>query len=370
MRSLVLLLSLAMILSCNKDDDTMDISSCTDGIQNGNETGVDCGGDCGTCETTVEEDKANVDQTFDDLLTCTMEIRDSRSFTELFKNFLNMSDGEMLNEAWVEDVTEGLEAVFDFEDVEDNMRFDLSHHAGTHVFNQSNSSWTKMSDVSDKVILKFPSEPNVNVNNVELIMDTYTDQLVNIDGESMSLPKTMHVSVNIDAAKAFEFTLSKVTYAENSGSDIPVELDASLFMDPITLNVDVNRLSSTSFDMGMTLINDGKCDMSINSQFELKDDNFDNLEMNSFESAAVQVNLGQLSFRTTGDLAGLLAIEEPTEAQVNSMMDLDLFYNDFKIADIESKDDLETLLLFYKDGSSENTDDLFQDIEELLEDFF
>ncbi len=32
---------------CDKDDD----ATCTDGIQNGNETGVDCGGDCAPCPT-------------------------------------------------------------------------------------------------------------------------------------------------------------------------------------------------------------------------------------------------------------------------------------------------------------------------------
>ena len=40
-------LSLATALpSCKKDKDE---ASCTDGIQNGNETGVDCGGDCAAC---------------------------------------------------------------------------------------------------------------------------------------------------------------------------------------------------------------------------------------------------------------------------------------------------------------------------------
>lgn len=32
--------------SCKKDDDK---ATCTDGIQNGDETGVDCGGSCGAC---------------------------------------------------------------------------------------------------------------------------------------------------------------------------------------------------------------------------------------------------------------------------------------------------------------------------------
>ena len=323
-----------------------------------------------TIETTVEEDKANVQQSFDDMVSCVKEIRDSRSFSELFNNFLNMSDGEMMNEEWVNNITEGLESVFDFDHVENNNRFDMSHHAGMHIYNTSNNSWTKTTEFNDKVVFKFPSEPSASSNNVELVLDAFTDQLVTIDGENISMPKTMHAYMNVDGTKAFEFTLSKVTYADNAGYEMPVEFDASLFMDPMTLDVELSRMSNTSYDMGMSMKNSGFCDMSIRSQFELKDDDFENLDGDSFEKAAVQVNLGQLSFRTMGDLASLFAIEEPTDAQVNSLADLDLFFNDFKIADLQINEELETILLFYKDDSSENTDDLLNELEELLEDIF
>lgn len=37
--------------SCKKDKDE---ATCTDGVQNGNETGVDCGGDCDPCEVGIQ----------------------------------------------------------------------------------------------------------------------------------------------------------------------------------------------------------------------------------------------------------------------------------------------------------------------------
>ena len=43
---LILLAALSMI-ACQEDDP---ITSCSDGMQNGTETGVDCGGDCAACE--------------------------------------------------------------------------------------------------------------------------------------------------------------------------------------------------------------------------------------------------------------------------------------------------------------------------------
>ncbi|WP_037318956.1 hypothetical protein [Salegentibacter sp. Hel_I_6] len=56
----VLALILAMA-SCSSDDDQVNpdpdaTATCSDGIQNGNETGVDCGGSCTPCDTVAEKD--------------------------------------------------------------------------------------------------------------------------------------------------------------------------------------------------------------------------------------------------------------------------------------------------------------------------
>ncbi len=98
-----LLMSMAMITSCGEDETCSDgiqngdetsidcggadcdaCPTCDDGIQNGTEKGIDCGGECAVCVTTVEEDKANIQKTFDDLFKCTQDIKDSRAVTVLF----------------------------------------------------------------------------------------------------------------------------------------------------------------------------------------------------------------------------------------------------------------------------------------------
>lgn len=54
----VALLALSLgLTSCNNDDDNMAVAgTCSDGIMNGNETGVDCGGDCMPCDMTAQPD--------------------------------------------------------------------------------------------------------------------------------------------------------------------------------------------------------------------------------------------------------------------------------------------------------------------------
>ena len=49
------ILTFTFLISCSDDDDTIDpVASCTDGIQNGDETGIDCGGACNPCEVALE----------------------------------------------------------------------------------------------------------------------------------------------------------------------------------------------------------------------------------------------------------------------------------------------------------------------------
>jgi len=292
--------------------------SCDDGIQNGTETGVDCGGDCAVCETSVAEDKANIQKTFDDLLMCTQDIKDSRAVTVLFKNFLNMSDGEALNEDWIEDMTEELEDVIDFDHIEDNSRFDLTYHAGTHIYNSASQTWLKTNNVTNKVIFQFPAEPNAASNNTELIIDMYTDKQVTIDGETLFLPTAMHTVMNVDNIKVFEVTVSNVTYADNAGYQLPVEISAQMFMDPMEMDIEI---------------------------------------------------------RTLGDVASLLKLDDdPTETQINSALDLDVFFQDLKIADLEVNEDMETVIIFYKDSTFEDSsifyDGFWDDVSSLWSEYF
>ena len=349
--------------------------SCDDGIQNGTETGVDCGGDCAVCETSVAEDKANIQKTFDDLLMCTQDIKDSRAVTVLFKNFLNMSDGEALNEDWIEDMTEELEDVIDFDHIEDNSRFDLTYHAGTHIYNSASQTWLKTNNVTNKVIFQFPAEPNAASNNTELIIDMYTDKQVTIDGETLFLPTAMHTVMNVDNIKVFEVTVSNVTYADNAGYQLPVEISAQMFMDPMEMDIEVSRLSTNEYEMEMNFSDGNLCDIKVAMQVELADDDFENISEDAVEEVAVQVNVGQLSIRTLGDVASLLKLDDdPTETQINSALDLDVFFQDLKIADLEVNEDMETVIIFYKDSTFEDSsifyDGFWDDVSSLWSEYF
>ncbi len=379
MKNYLLLFSLVTVglvfFGCGKDEpDEMMMATCMDGIQNGTETDIDCGGDCPACITTVEEDKANIQKTFDDMINCVQDMEDSRAVTVFFKKFLNLSNGEVLNQDWIDNLTETLEGVFDGDHIDTNSKLDLNYHKGIYSFDAVNNVWTKSTTTEDKIIFNFPAEPALLSNNLEVGLDLYTDKRVTIDEDVMSLPTAMHAYINIDGIKAFEISLSDVVYAENADYELPVEATFQLFMDPMEINISVDRVNSTSYEMDMNFSDGNLCDIGVHAEMELKDDDFENLSTNSLKTANVTIDIGDLSIRTLGDLATLLAIDDPSDAQVNNLLDLTVFFQDLKIADLEIDQEDESFIIFYKDGSSEDTevfhDDFWEDIRVIWNKYF
>ncbi len=55
----------AFVVSCSGDDDSGSTASCTDGVQNGDETGIDCGGSCTPCTSANLSGDVIADTTLD-----------------------------------------------------------------------------------------------------------------------------------------------------------------------------------------------------------------------------------------------------------------------------------------------------------------
>ena len=400
---LTLLSTVVVISSCGKDDSGSGTATCTDGIQNGTETGVDCGGtscnpcgagspsctdgiqngsedgiDCGggcppcNTNTSVVEDRANIQKTLDDILQCVTDLKSARTTQILLRDFLRMSDGEVLNEDWIDDITYDLEDVVDTDHIEDNNRMDMAFHSGTHSYVHNTNSWQKVNNTNN-IIFEFPSNRSVNNNNAVLTMDRYEDTFVTIDGEDLYLPNSCHMTLVVDGELLAELDVKKVTYAQNSDFEIPVELDATLFFDPINASFKVIRNSLTEFRAEFSMTDADLCLYRAEVDVELTDDDFENLTENSFEKLQGKVSIGAMTVQSLANAAQLIALDDPSENAINSLLDLDLLFNGVKIVDLEYDDDEETMVIYYKDGSFEDGqnfyDDFVNDLELLVREF-
>jgi len=369
-------LSLALI-SCEKDDDPDNpdepIPTCVDGEQNGDETGIDCGGACDPCTTSVVEDKANIQKTFDDMVGCMQNISDSRGIDVFFREFLKISDGTTQNQDWIDDLSADLENVVDVDHIEQNNRIDFAHHVGIYAYDITNKTWSRASAMN-QIVFQFPSDEEKTTNNSSLSINKYSDTEVTINEDNVSLPTEMNLVLEVDAERIFEFDIKNIVYDDNADFEIPITWDISMFIAPVTISTTLVKNTSTDYQLTFGFNDDDKCNIGIELDIELLDDDIENLSTESFKKIEAKVIIGQMTIQSLAGLAELIAIDDPSDEQVNSLLNLEALFDNVKIADMEFQNNMESLILYYKDSSSEdiNTywDPFIEDIEAITDEFF
>lgn len=324
-------------------------------------------------ETTVDEDKANIETTFDEALNCIKVLRDGPAMNVLLREFLSLSDGQAFNNDWIDDLTLELEDVLDLHQVEDNQRFDIGFYAGTYTYNSVFGWWTKTNDQDNRVVFEFPSTPQEAMNNAVMVIENYSDTQVQIESETYYLPNTANVNVTVDGTEIFRLTLRDVDYDSNNDFEIPVAVDMEIFMNPFTLSITIDRNTTTDFVLDIDFTNDAGCDWGIDAEVQLDTDDFENLSEDDIESITATLRINDLSIRSLSGIADLLKADDPSDTEINRLLDLEVLFNNVKIGDLEYNSENETVIIFYKDRTSEDSavyyDDFLDELEALLVEF-
>ncbi len=318
--------------------------------------------------TEVAEDKENIASSFDDILGGIAALKDGDAVTAII-NFTNIQDGEILNEEWIENIIEELDIYIDYDYIEDNLRFNFYNYVGTYTWNFTTETWSKNNSPSDKIILEFPSEKNNSTNNAILTLNSYNDQSVTFDGEQYWLPTSLQMDLKVDNAEILNLTVNNVSYY-NGDFSIPTDIDIDLTIVPYNFSIKANRESSTKFHFDVEYDNNGSDNFSFVADVTLAHSDYENIDFEEdITYATGEIKYDNLSFPFECDIESLMAFDDPTESQINSLINVDVFFNSIKIGDLEYQDnsgDIE-IFIIYKDGSSENTDRYYKDFLEELE---
>lgn len=325
-------------------------------------------------ETTVEEDQQNIQGTFNDGIACAQEMKSGKMVTSLLREFIDLSDGESLHEEWIDTIFTNLDQVIDVESVENNNRFDIGFFEGTYTFNIADYTWTKNNNLNDKIEINFPSSPLKNSNNAQISLENYTDKNVIINQESVWLPKQLDAKITADGEDIIRVNLNNIEYANNADFEIPIAIDLSVYMNPFEMNLIVDRINPTNFEIDMDFVSDN-CAMGVKATIELEDDDFENLNENSFKSMTVEANINDLKIQSLTGLGELLKLSDDdyTENEINTLLDLEVLFNDLKIADLRFDEEAESLILVYKDSSEEDSaiyyEPFLNQLEALVQEF-
>jgi hypothetical protein len=310
-----------------------------------------------TGATSVAQDKQNIQNTFSSMENCISNLSNGYG-SQAIKNFLNLDEGEVLSENWVENMIDNMGDFIDLDLVEDNNRFDFNSNTGTYTWNQLSEKWSKSSLPNDKIIIEFPSTESKVNNDAKFTFDLYTDIALYYDGETIWAPSSLHADLYIGNNRVFEINGSYI-YDVGSPTPIPININTTLEFNPITIIAKGERVNSKEFKADVTIDDNTGCVTTLSAELKFKHGDYENIYIDEGDLISVNTTMTHGDMKIEGYLDGnLYKYNDVSNHQINAMVDVDVFYSGNKIGElilIEKSNYDEEVHMIYSDGSSDNS---------------
>ncbi len=316
--------------------------SCSDSATDPNSEGDDP-----TEEVTVEDDIDNIESAVDVTIT-SMENLSNGEFAANMQTLMSSESSSYM--------VSGLEPVFA---VESNNRFNFNTNTAVYSWQSDTQEWVETSE-SDAIVLEFPSAQGATTNDLTFTLSEYADSETMIEGEQYYLPTRIQSQLEKDGDRIFGFNLNELEYSDNE-LPLPNTLDLEIFTIPITHDILFSRDSNTEFSFSYDLLEDESVISGVALNLEIAHDNYNAITEEDLETLTATLRFAEdLSIETEMDLGELATLENPTEDEVNSKFTAEVLYDDTKIADLEYSKEENTLIIIYRDGSSEPIDRYYE----------
>jgi len=323
----------------------------------------------GSSTTTVAQDKQNISNSFASMENCVSSLKNGFGATAL-KNFLNLDEGDVLSEDWIQDMVDNIDGLLDFNAIDDDNRFNYLGNTGTYTWSQSNQSWAKTSN-TNKIIINFPATEWDQTNDAVFTFHSYTDIPLFYDGEDIFAPTSVVADLYVDGTKVFGINGS-YTYDVGNSTPMPISINTELTFNPFTITTIAQRITSTEFEAGITITNNNGCLTSFLAEVRIAHDDYENLE--ETDILDISTTLAHQNMEIRGFMDGnLLGFDNPSNNQIHAMTDVDVYYSNSKIAELtlqSNSNNDNRVYIIYTDGSSEDVetyyDPFLTNIEQIL----
>lgn len=304
--------------------------------------------------TTVEQDKAFITDITTQTNNCIKNARDG-NLSQSIIQFLDLSNGVVDNEAWVNSMSEALEPVMGILELDpDNSRFNYSSYWGVYTWNKGTQTFTKTA--GNGIFINFPSTPAQATNNVSIRFTEYTDGLYQANAKDIYLPKTAKASITKDNTIIADLNFS-ATYS-NGNFPAPINVSFKLLLAPHSYDFSVERITSTQFKFKSDIFSGAGCGISLGATVSFNNDDYNNLAVeDDLKAVDVQYQSGDFIVKSNWDAKAYYLLNADNTDNLNSTLITSVYNKTEKIGDLKFKDvgnDTE-LFIYYKDGSSENT---------------
>ncbi|MEY5041217.1 MAG: hypothetical protein RLZZ414_759 [Bacteroidota bacterium] len=326
----------------------------------------------GGSSTTVAEDKQNIKATFDNTLVCFEQLKDG-DFFQAIMNFLQLQNGNVINENWVSNMFDEMDNVVDLEWVDENNRFSLAQYSGNYTWNHSSETWGKTN--SSQIVINFPSDKNKTSNNCTFTVSEYQDESFTVDNEKVYLPKSLKAKLLKDGVEMFNINMS-CTY-NSSGFPMPIDATISILLNPQTYTFKIKRLTNTQFELSASLNSAAGCSSKFSTKISLANSDYQNLDLDDdINNIQFDYSKDDININGVWDVKTFNSISNPKTEDINNTINFVVKYKQQKIGDLKFKDlgNQRELFIFYKDQSSENTalyyDVFFSDFKSIFQQYF
>ena len=304
--------------------------------------------------STVAEDKAFINDISTNTNNCIKAARDGNLSQSIIK-FLNLSNGTVGNENWVDSMSVALENVMGVLDVDPNdSKFNFSAYWGTYNWNRTTKTFSKTAAIG--IFINIPSDPAQTTNNVAFKFTEYTDGLYQANAKNLYLPKTAKASITKN-----NVLIADLNFLGNYSSGSfprPINVSYQLLLAPHTYNLSITEINSTKFKLTSDMFSGQGCGMTISATVTFKNDDYNNLVIeDDLKTLEGEYKSGDMSIKSNWDASAYYAISNPTTTTLNSTLSNTVYNKTEKIADLKFFDvaGSRKLFIYYKDGTSENT---------------
>lgn len=281
------------------------------------------------------------------------------SFSTSLKRFLGLQDGEARSADWASKLVEELETVIQIADG----RLDFAGTAGEYEWNAGQQQWERQSGTDD-IVLRFPATEGSQSNNAVFTLSNYADTEVTIDQDPVYLPTAGTASLSVEGTEVFSLDLRNVVYGTDSGFEIPVP--QSFMLDVLTAphahRFALSSRSDTEYSFSYDLRTDNRLVAGISVTALLAPDNDDELDETDLEELSGEGRIGpDLTIPYTIQVAQLDALDDPSEEQINDLVDATVVYRGDEIATLRYDEASEEIEVVFSDGSVEPASAFYED---------
>jgi hypothetical protein len=365
-------------------------------------------------ETTVTEDKANIQLSFDRMNSMMDRAKSSVLFnliTEPAKDtgywydyvgenqgdynynydtyeyyYVGQGNGEYVREFYdygtywdlsafmyqTFDLAENINRQFNFEDdfdKEDDFQFPFAKYKGQYVWNKSTKNWTK--NTSDIVSILFPESEKIENNNCELAITEYADKRCALfEDLHIFLPTKLKGYFKKDSKELIGFDVT----SDFTSNGIPTSVNGKVYAQPFNMAFSFAQEAETRYNASFSIVDEEKAEnnLSISGKMYIK-----NAVLN-WEEAFDDNYINQINFTLTQEKLSIEGIVDATDTDwdnadaFNNSWNLKVKWNGKEIGELRAKEvnDGFYLYIYYKDGTSENTslyyDQLIAHVEKLF----